>query len=426
VTPPRITLRRGLDVALPGEPTQTIDEGPAVTSVAVLGDDHRLRRPAVLPCVGDHVREGERLVEDRSMPGVVLTSPAAGIVSEIEWGERHTLRSVVIAVDDTDAAEPAPLQRRDVSDLARDDIVRTLIDGGLWPALRTRPFHRAPPPTTSPRSIFVTATDSDPLAPRPDVVIGEYARDFVDGLTVLASLTEGRLYVCTEVGRDVPSSDDGQVSVVEFAGPHPAGLVGTHIHFLDPVVGGKVVWHVGYQDVIAIGRLAATGRAWMERVVALAGPSVKRPRLVRTRLGANIDDLVRDELEEGACRVISGSVLAGRQASGWGRHLGHFHRQICALPEPSPGSAPPDVTTALHGCRSPMIPTEDFERVMPLDLLPTPLLRALLIGDDERARELGCLELDEEDLALCTYVCPGKLDYGPFLTRAVERIEEGQ
>jgi len=432
VIPERVTLRRGLDVSVPGDPVQVIDEALQPTSVAVLSDDHRLYRPSVLVGVGTHVRQGQPLVEDRGAPGVVLTSPAAGVVSEIEWGERRTLRSVVIDVDDGDrhAPERAPERRRDPEVSERDEVVRTLIDGGLWPALRTRPFHRIPPPATSPRSIFVTATDSEPLAPRPDVVIAAYAQDFVDGLTVLSSLTDGCVHLCKDAGRDIPSGEGARIRVVEFVGPHPAGLVGTHIHFLDPVVGGKSVWHVGYQDVIAIGRLFATGHPWVERVVALGGPSVKRPRLLRTRLGASIEDIVRNEMREGACRVISGSVLAGRQASGWGRHLGRFHRQICALPEPEPDADPAstrrEVTTALGGRRGPMIPTEDFERVMPLDLLPTPLLRALVVGDDERARELGCLELDEEDLALCTYVCPGKLEYGPLLTRALDRIEAGR
>lgn len=422
----RVTTRRGLDVAVSGAPRQQIDEAPRVSSVAVIADDYRLHRPTVLRSVGDRVRCGERLIEDRGSPGAVVTSPASGVVSEIELGEKRALRSVVIALDDTEEEiEPIAPRRGDLQRIPRDDVVRTLIDGGLWPALRTRPFHRVAAPETPPRSIFVTATDSEPLAPSPDIVIAEQAHVFADGLAALAKLTDGPVYLCTASAGGFTGVGD-RITVVEFAGPHPSGLVGTHIHFLDPVVNGKVVWHVGYQDVIAIGHLMTTGRHWVERVIALAGPSVKRPRLLRTRLGASIVDLVRNELDEGAYRVISGSVLAGRQASGWGRHLGRFHRQVCVLPEPDPVAAGQELTTARHGRPGPMIPTEDFERVLPLDLLPTPLLRALVVGDDDAAHALGCLELDEEDLALCTYVCPGKLEYGPLLTRALARIEAGR
>jgi Na+-transporting NADH:ubiquinone oxidoreductase subunit A len=188
------------------------------------------------------------------------------------------------------------------------------------------------------------------------------------------------------------------------------------MHFLDPVGRGRTNWHVGYQDVVAIGRLFTTGRIPFERVVALAGPRVTRPRLVRTRLGASVDDLVRGELERGPCRVVSGSVLSGRQASGWGRHLGRQHLAVAVLAQED---------TALHGRPGPMIPVESFERVMPLDLLPVPLLRALAIGDVDAAESLGCLELAEEDHALCTYVCPGKLDYGAHLRAVLDELGKG-
>lgn len=422
--PERRTLRRGLDIALPGSPVQVVHDAPDVTSVAVLGDDYRLRRPAALVSIGERVRCGQPVVADRETPGVVVPAPAAGVVAEIKWGEHRALRAVVIARDGDDSVEP--VRRRPSAPFAtasRDDVVRTLTESGLWTAIRARPFHRCPPPDTAPRSIFVTATDSEPLAPRPHVVIGEHAEEFADGVTILTRLTDGPVYVCTEANVGVAEVAAPRVVFVEFAGPHPSGLVGTHIHLLDPVIRAGVVWHVGYQDVIAIGRLMTTGVPWLERIIALAGPSVKLPRLLRTRLGANVADLSCDELEDGASRIISGSVLTGRQASGWGRHLGRFHRQICALPEQEQASTSHGPTTALGGRAGPFVPTEEFERVLPLDLLPSPLLRALVVGDDERARQLGCLELDNEDLALCTYVCPGKQDYGRLLSRTTARLE---
>lgn len=421
----RLRIRRGLDVRIPGAPRQEIDEGPSVSTVAVLPADHRLRRPAALVAVGERVRLGQPLVTDRRADGVVLTSPGSGVVTGIDRDERREPRAVVITLAGDDEEPLATVPAARVPALSRAEVVELLVAGGLWPALRERPFHRVPAPGAPPDALFVTVTDTDPLAARPDVVIACDAGAFALGVTALAHLTDGPIFVCRAAGASIPAPDVARLTAVDVSGPHPAGLVGTHVHQLFPVLAGRRVWHVGYQDALAFGRQLLTGRRSTERVLAIGGPAVRDPRLVRTRLGACIDDLVRGALHEGPSRLISGSVLAGRQASGWGRHLGRHHLQVCAVPEAEDESAVPGLpwTTARHGSPGPMIPTEDFERVLPLDLLPTPLLRALVVGDDEAARDLGCLELDEEDLALCTYVCPGKQEYGPLLTRALERIE---
>jgi Na+-transporting NADH:ubiquinone oxidoreductase subunit A len=267
---------------------------------------------------------------------------------------------------------------------------------------------------------------------------------------VLAQLTPGTVYVCKAAGAPVGVPSVERVAVEEFAGPHPAGTPGLHIHRLDPVDHGRTVWHVGYQDVVAIGRLIASGRLDVERVVALAGPGIARPRLLRTRLGASIDELAAGELRPGEQRVLSGSVLDGRVATGEVHgYLGRHHVQVSALPEGrerrmfgwiapgrdryslwgvvaghfAKGGGLP-LTTSTNGGRRAMVPIGGYERVMPLDLMPTFLLRALLTGDIERAEALGCLELDEEDLALCTFVCPGKHEYGPLLRQMLDRIEK--
>ncbi|MGB5492137.1 MAG: hypothetical protein WBM76_15030, partial [Woeseiaceae bacterium] len=233
----------------------------------------------------------------------------------------------------------------------------------------------------------------------------------------------------------------------EFAGPHPSGLVGTHIHLLDPVSENKVVWHIRSQDVIAIGELFATGRLPVERVIALTGPKVLKPRLISTRLGANTSDLVRGEFLAGNVRVVAGSVLNGHRAVNWGAYLGRYDRQITVLQEGTPRElfafARPGfgkfsaarafagnlfgkdfhITTSQNGSPRAMVSTGSFEAVMPLDILATPLLKALLVRDTDGARDLGCLELDEEDLALCSFVCTGKYNYGSHLRRNLHEIE---
>jgi Na+-transporting NADH:ubiquinone oxidoreductase subunit A len=292
--------------------------------------------------------------------------------------------------------------------------------------------------------------DSNPLAVRADVVINGHGSDFLQGLTVISKLTPGKVYVCKYPDADIPTSDVASMEVVEFAGPHPVGLPGTHIHFIDPVSATKSVWYLNYQDVIAIGKLFTTGKLWVERVISLAGPSVVRPRLLRTRLGANTEELVRGELRPGEARVISGSVLSGHRAAGWARFLGRYHTQLSVIPEererhflgwihPGPdrfsalnvfvssffrGRKAFPLTTSQQGSPRAMVPIGSYSAVMPLDILPTQLLRSLMVGDTDKAQGLGCLELDEEDLALCTYVCPSKYEYGTVLRRALTQIEK--
>ena len=232
----------------------------------------------------------------------------------------------------------------------------------------------------------------------------------------------------------------------EFAGVHPAGLVGTHIHHLDPVGANKKVWHIGYQDVMAIGHLFTTGELDNRKVVSLAGPEAKNPRLVRTLLGADIAELTAGEVNDGDMRVISGSVLQGNHAHGVHGYLGRFHNQVTVLLEGrekelfgwiKPGVNQHSITRAYLGHLSPkklfnmttttngsdrsMVPIGNYERIMPLDILPTLLLRDMISGDTDGAQTLGCLELDEEDLALCTYVCPGVT----VSTRLRKRVNHG-
>jgi Na+-transporting NADH:ubiquinone oxidoreductase subunit A len=417
-------LRKGLDLTLPGAPHSSIDEGARVSHVAVLGSDYPGVRPRVVVREAERVRTGQTLVIDRRRPEVCITSPAAGKVA-IDTGSQMRLNAIVVTVEDEDAdaghhAVPDPDA---VTSAALEDLEHALLASGLWTALRTRPFGNIPDPGTRPADIFVTAVDTHPLAPPPPAVIAAREREFTLGLAALVRLTEGWLYLCQAPGPMLPRPEHEQIVVARFAGPHPAGLPGTHIHLLGPVSLERTVWHVGYQDVIAIGALLVTGRLPVERVVALAGPGVHRPRLIRTRIGAALEELVAGELVEGtdprAYRIVSGSPLAGRAVNPDEGYLGRMHQQVCVLPASPTG----DWVLAGDGPRHPFVVIPDYERVMPLDLLPAPLLRALLIQDDDAAVALGALELDEEDLALLSYVCPSRQDYGRLLRATLSRLE---
>lgn len=443
-----IKVKKGLDLPITGAPEQVIYDAPAVTQVAVVGADYIGMKPTMLVAEGDKVKLGQPLFSDKKNPGVVFTAPAAGTVAQINRGARRVLQSVVIDVDGSEDAVAFDSYAADELASLSDAVVRKqLQDSGLWAALRTRPYSKVPAVESSPSSIFVNAMDSNPLAAHPEVVIGEQAEAFQAGLDVLTTLSN-TVYVCRAEDARLPTIKGDKIIEAAFSGPHPAGLVGTHIHHLDPIGGEKVVWHLNYQDTIAIGKLFTSGRLSVERVVALAGPIVKKPRLLRTRLGASISQLVADEIESKEYRLISGSVWSGRRANGWASYVGRYHLQISALAEgrhrhfmgwAAPGgdkfSAINVFTSAMsrarkfafntsqNGSARAMVPIGNFEGIMPLDVLPTQLLRALVVGDTDMAQKLGCLELDEEDLALCSFVCSGKYDYAPVLRKNLTQIE---
>jgi len=441
-----IRSRKGLDLPLAGAPLGPVTDAHPVSRVAVLGSDFPGVKPALKVEVGQRVRAGELLFEDKQRSGVVHTAPASGNVSAIHRGARRALVSIVIDVDE--AIESLQIRAADDARLRLDaaSARALLLESGLWTALRTRPFAHVAAPDALPSAIFVTATDTRPHAVAPAQVIDVRMADFSNGLRVLRALGP-RLFVCVAEGHRVeaPASE-----VVEFSGPHPSGNAGWHIHRLLPVSMHRSVWTIGYQDVLAIGRLLETATLDVERVVALGGPGARRPRLLRTRLGASLDQLLENEMLPGPQRVISGSVLDGRaRTTEVDAFLGRLHSQIAVLPEGgtremfgyiAPGAEKFSVTgtvlgafrrahafafsTSTNGSPRAMVPIGSYERVMPFDMLPTFLLRALIIGDDERAAELGALELDEDDVALCTYVCPGKTEYGPLLRAALDRLEK--
>jgi Na+-transporting NADH:ubiquinone oxidoreductase subunit A len=499
-------IKQGLDLPISGAPSQVLENARQVSRVAVVADDFPLMKPRMNVVVGDQVKRGQSLFEDRKAEGVHFTSPAEGEVIAINRGERRKLQSVVIALSPSEQRGQgeqialASYLGSTVSDYTRDSLKALLAESGLWTAIRARPHDRVPSPTEDCHSIFVTAMDTNPLAGSVSRALAGREGDFTMGLQALGLLTDGKVFLCKAPGAEIPQN--ASVRVAEFSGVHPAGLVGTHIHTLDPVGRTKTVWHIGYQDVPAIGALIATGKLDMSRVVSLAGPVVNEPRLLRTRQGASVTEITAGQLKDvSAPRRIAGSILNGRTANCevWG-YLGRYHNQISVLEEdtervflgwlgsekkqfsitgaffplsmigfalglvalaviPWPAGPWPllivlyalcisfasilgfffalgafraltgsettadiDMTTTTHGSHRAMVPIGSFERVMPLDIMATFLLRALDVDDVENAEALGCLELGEEDLALCSFVAPGKTDFGEALRRNLDII----
>ncbi len=443
------SLKKGLTLPLAGAPEQTITDGQHITRVAVLGQEYHGMKPTMLVEEGQRVKLGQPLFLDKKIPGVQFTSPGAGVVKSITRGAKRILQAVIIELDGDEAVEFDAFSETQLSSLPRETVQKNLLDSGLWVAFRTRPYSKTPSPDTEPHSIFVTAMDTNPLAADPQVIINAYREDFNHGLAVISRLTSGKVFVCQAESTPPAKAVAENIETHTFSGPHPAGLPGTHIHFLDPVSQHKTVWQIGYQDVIAIGKLFTSGRLWVERIISLAGPLVHHPRLIRTRLGANTEELVKNEVQAVQSRVISGSVFNGHTATNWATYLGRFHQQITVIAESTEreffgwikplgkdkysvlnvfiskilGQKNLNLTTSQNGSPRAMVPVGAFESVMPMDILPTQLLRALVVKDTDTAQALGCLELDEEDLALCSFVCSGKYDYGPILRTNLTQIE---
>ncbi len=442
-------IKKGLDLPINGKPEQIISEGNIPHKVAVLGDDYVGMRPTMAVSVGNRVKLGQLLFTDKKMPSVRYTSPGAGKVIEINRGERRRFLSIVIALYGYDEVSFDSYSDAELGTLKRKEIISQLIESGLWTSFRARPFSKVANPETTPHSIFITAMDSNPLGPSLEKIIEGNKQNLTRGLRIIFRLTDGKIFLCKSPGADITTDQVEPLSTEEFSGPHPAGNVGTHIHFLDPVSRNKTVWYINAQDVIAIGILFSTGKLDMERVVSLGGPSVKKPRLIRTRIGAAVEDITKLEVKDGENRIISGPLLTGHTAIGPTAYLGRYHQQIAFIPEERekyflgwlrPGldffsikkvfissffpNKKYDLNTSTYGSERAMIPIGSYEKVMPLDIEPTFLLRALAVNDVEEAENLGCLELDEEDLALCSFVCSSKIDHGANLRRNLTLIEK--
>ncbi len=440
-------IKRGLNIPIAGAPVQSISPGPLIKTVGLIGDEFIGMKPRFLVAEGDRVRAGQAVFENKKSPGMIFTSPASGTIKSINRGAKRKFLSLVIDVSGNESETFTSYQS--LGGVSNEQARDLLVQSGEWTALRTRPFSRIPAIDSSASSIFVTAIDTNPLAGEPELVIANHKEAFIHGLQVLTRINNGPVYVCTRGDSRVPGREITGVQFEAFTGPHPAGLAGTHIHMLDPVTTKHLVWTIGYQDVIAWGYLFLNGRLFTDRVVSVAGPSVTKPQLYTTRRGASLNDLVSGNVTGKDNRVISGSILCGRTNEQITGFLGRYDIQVSVLPEGNfreflgwqkPGADKFSITRAylgswlsgkkfnmntnLNGSKRAMVPIGTYERVMPLDIMPTQLLRALITKDNDKAQLLGCLELHEEDLGLCTYVCPGKYEYGRILRDSLTRIEK--
>lgn len=442
-------IKKGLNIPINGIPKQIINDSKYSETYALLGSDFIGMKPTMLVAEGDLVKKGQPLFTDKKMPEVNYTSPVNGKITRINRGDKRVFISIEIKETGNDEITFDSFPASQLNSLKREEVKKLLLESGMWTSLRARPFSKIANPNTTPHSIFITAIDTNPLAPSVAKVLEGKETAFEQGLIILSKLTDGKLFVCKNPIDKIPVVNLPQISVEDFSGPHPSGNVGTHIHFLDPVDRHKIVWHIGAQDVAAIGFLFTTGKLNTERIISIAGPQVKSPRLIQTKLGVALNEILKDELNDGNNRIISGSVLSGFIAKDSVAYLGRFHQQVSVLKEGTNrkflgwlklsgdiysvknvlitkllNKTLFDFTTDKNGGNRAIVPNGSFEEVMPLDFEITSFLRTIAIKDVEEAEKLGVLELDEEDLALCTYVCPSKNEYGPILRENLSLIEK--
>lgn len=445
-----ISIKKGIDLPISGAVSDdTIQTINTEATIGIIGDDYIGLKPTMMISEGDKVQEGQVLFEDKKNPGVFICSPVSGEIVGIERGERRRLLSVIIRPDTS--IEPITFPSYQLADISAADaqtIREQLQKSGCWAMLRQRPYEKIPAIDAIPYAIFVNTMDSSPLAIDPMLALAGRENDYQAGLAILQKLTEGKVHVCHQESAKLPESQVEKVHYHVFGGVHPVGLVGTHIHFIESAGANKFIWHIGLQDLLAIGHLFLTGQLDNQRLISIAGPGVKTPYYAKVRRGVNLTTLLADNLQSGEQRIISGSVFAGRKTESPTDFLGAYDRQVVVLPEGRdsifleflrPGAdaysrtraylgrfldKPLKFTTSMQGSPRPILPFGIYEEVMPLDILPTLLLKALVVKDTDTAVQLGALELAEEDIALLTYVDPGKHDFGAILRENLTQIEE--
>lgn len=429
-----IRLRKGLNIRLAGKAEKILLPEVPVTRFGVRFADFPGLAARLDVQEGSPVKAGTVLFHDKTFPEIKFVSPVSGVVKEIVRGEKRVLTEVVI---EQDGSAKIDFGIADPLKLTREEVHARLLSSGLWPVLRQRPYHIVARPDSVPKAVFISAFDSAPLAPDMDFVMtNTHGNHLQTGINALSRLTDGKIHISQEAGgtRVSELKNLQNVEFHSFAGPHPAGNVGIQIHHIDPVAKGDVVWTVDIQDVVALGRLFDTGFYDRERIIALAGVGVIHPKYHRIKPGASVSGILKSNLQQGNHRVISGNALTGKTITPEGS-FGFYDNMVTVLPEGDQreffGWATPglkkfsywrvylskllsgrdyDIDTNLHGGRRAFVLTGHYENVLPMDIYPVYLVKAILAGDVELMENLGIYEVAEEDFALCEYIDPSKTE----------------
>ena len=433
-----IKISKGLDLPISGKPDISITDEPKISSVSLLANDFVGMKPTMLVKENDEVKVGEKLFEDKKNPGIFFTSPAGGLIKSINRGDKRKFLSIEIEISQNEEFINFDMGS------SQDEIKNTLINSGLWNVFRTRPFNRTPNISSSPEALFINCCDTNPLSVDPYEIINIDKDSFDKGLETIKQLFDCDIHL-TYQNNNFDNTLSG-INYHQFTGPHPAGLVGTHISKIHPVNLNSKVWTANFQDIISIGYLKKNKKIKTTKIISLGGPAVFEPSLIKVRHGSNLDEITAGKIEDNS-RVISGSVLHGHESEGVMKYLGYYDSQVSVIPDEvneiflnwlMPGSSLHSklnvfissfikpkkyiFNTSIGGGNRAIVPISSYEEVVPMDILVTQLLKSLVVSDIEMAIDLGMLELVPEDLSLCSYVCPSKYDYSSILMDNLNKL----
>ena len=433
-----IKISKGLDLPISGKPHISITDEPKISSVSLLANDFVGMKPTMLVKENDEVKVGEKLFEDKKNPGIFFTAPAGGLIKSINRGDKRKFLSIEIEISQNEEFIDFDMGS------SQDEIKNTLINSGLWNVFRTRPFNRTPNISSSPEALFINCCDTNPLSVDPYEIINIDKDSFDKGLETIKQLFDCDIHL-TYQNNNFDNTLSG-INYHQFTGPHPAGLVGTHISKIHPVNLNSKVWTANFQDIISIGYLKKNKKIKTTKIISLGGPAVFEPSLIKVRHGSNLDEITAGKIEDNS-RVISGSVLHGHESEGVMKYLGYYDSQVSVIPDEvneiflnwlMPGSSLHSklnvfissfikpkkyiFNTSIGGGNRAIVPISSYEEVVPMDILVTQLLKSLVVSDIEMAIDLGMLELVPEDLSLCSYVCPSKYDYSSILMDNLNKL----
>nr|NQU93044.1 Na(+)-translocating NADH-quinone reductase subunit A [Bacteroidota bacterium] len=443
-----ITIKKGLNINLEGEAEKTITEIEAGI-YAIKPPDFIGVFPKLLIQEGDKVKAGTPIFYDKYRDNIKFTSPVAGTIKEVKRGAKRVLLEIKIEADPEQ--ESVDFKAGDPNSLTRGQIVEKLLESGVWPVIRQRPYTVIANPDDDPKAIFISGFDTNPLAPDYDLIVHGHGEEFQTGLDALKKLTGGKIHLNLPAGVTVSKvfTNSRKVQFNYFKGPNPAGNFGPQINKIDAINKGELVWQLRPQEVLTIGRLFSEGKYNTERIIALTGSEVLKPRYYKTRIGASIKEMVKDNVTEGKLRYISGNALTGRKIDKDG-FVGFYDSQVTVLPEgdyyelfgwalPGLGKFSPSRTflswlgsnskkyrldTNFHGGNRAFVMTGEMEKVFPFDIYPMQLIKAIMVEDIDAMENLGIYEVDEEDFALAEYIDTSKTEIQSIVRKGLDTMRK--
>jgi len=440
-------INKGLDIKLLGDSEKNIVDYSA-KRFAVKPTDFIGVFPKMMVAEGDLVQVGTPLFYDKNRTNIIFTSPVSGKVEALKRGAKRRLLEVIIQSDDKfDAVQFAPQK---VDGMNRETIIEAMLQSGIWPMLRQRPYSVIANPAETPKAIYVPAFDTSPLAPDFDLVVQGKGDEFQTGLDVLKKLTNGPVHLNVDAKNTTSKVflNSKNVQINKFSGPHPTGNVSVQASKISPINKGELIWYLYPQDVITIGNFFLTGKVDFTRIIALAGSEVLKPRYYKTVLGACIKRMVDGNLTKGNNRTISGNVLTGEKIEMDG-FVGFYDSMVTVIPEGNeaeffgwllPGfnkfsfsktflswmfpNRKYRLNTNLHGGHRSLVMTGKYEQVFPFDIYPMALLKAIMVEDIDAMENLGIYEIDAEDFALCEVIDTSKTEMQSIVRKGLELMRK--